>query len=270
MTDVGSGRRPGRDPDRTPDPVTETLVGTAVRQQRRGARLGTAVVDGLVDAVVSGHWPSGALLPPEADLCDSFDVSRTVVRESIKVVQEKGLVRIVHGRGTIVTDQREWNMIDETVLESMIRQDRSLTILDELVTVRSALEREMAANAARLAGAEDKARLAAQLRTMEESIEDIPAFAEADVRFHDVVMDASGNRLSRAIVTSIHGKARTSTSYHGAYSTATMKQTLAEHAAVQQAIERGDAEAAGAAMAAHIEGSWARRRPSALKQAEAG
>lgn len=250
--------------------VAEKLVGSAVRGQRRGSRLGTAVIDGLVDAVVSGHWATGALLPPEADLCRSFDVSRTVVRESIKVVQEKGLVRIVHGRGTIVTDQREWNMIDETVLESMIRQDGTLTILDELVTVRSALEREMAANAARLASPEDKARLAAELRTMEASVDDIPAFAEADVRFHDVVMDASGNRLSRAIVTSIHDKARTSTSYHGAYSTATIQQTLAEHAAVQEAIERGDPAAAGAAMAAHIQGSWARRRPSALRQAEAG
>jgi DNA-binding FadR family transcriptional regulator len=257
-------------PTRPRDAVTEKLVGSAVRGQRRGSRLGTAVIDGLVDAVVSGRWATGALLPPEADLCDSFDVSRTVIRESIKVVQEKGLVRIVHGRGTIVTDQREWNMIDETVLESMIRQDKTLTILDELVTVRSALEREMAANAARLATAEDKARLAAELRTMEESVDDIPAFAEADVRFHDVVMDASGNRLSRAIVTSIHDKARTSTSYHGAYSTATIRQTLAEHAAVQEAIEQGDATAAGAAMAAHIEGSWERRRPSALKRAEAG
>lgn len=70
----------------------------------RGAKLGTTVVEQLVDDIVRGALPPGTALPPEADLCEEFGVSRTVIRESVKVIQEKGLVRIEHGRGTQVTD----------------------------------------------------------------------------------------------------------------------------------------------------------------------
>jgi DNA-binding FadR family transcriptional regulator len=235
----------------------------APRAHGRGFRLGTAVVQQLVDDIVSGTFPPGSTLPTEADLGERFDVSRTVVRESVKVVQEKGLVRIVQGKGTQVTDPRTWNMIDEIVLSSLIRQDESLVILDELITVRTALEREMAAAAALHATAQQKERITAALETMRRNADSVERFAEADVAFHDVVMEVSRNRLGRAIVTSIHDKARTNVRYHGSYSKAAVKTTLAEHQRIADAILLGDAGAANEAMRAHIMDSWARRRPSA-------
>src|ERR1041384_1920660 len=114
----------------------------------RGAKLGTHVVQQIVNDVVRGALNPGSTLPPEAELCDQFGVSRTVIRESIKVVQEKGLVRIEHGRGTQVTDPRQWNLLDDVVLTSVIAHDETAAFLDELVTVRTALEAEMAAAAA--------------------------------------------------------------------------------------------------------------------------
>ncbi|UQX89753.1 FadR family transcriptional regulator [Jatrophihabitans telluris] len=236
-----------------------------LRPQGRGSRLGTAVVQALVDDIVSGRFPPGAALPPEADLCVHFDVSRTVVRESVKVVQEKGLVRIVQGKGTQVTDSREWNMIDEIVLSSLIRQDESLNILDELITVRAALEREMAAAAARVADTGQKGRIADALAAMRNVADSVALFSEADVAFHDVVMELSQNRLGRAIVTSIHDKARTNVRYHGSYTDESIVRTLAEHTAIAEAIQAGDPEAADRAMWSHIMDSWNRRRPSTRK-----
>ena len=64
--------------------------------------LGVAVVEELVDAIVSGRLGPGDLLPPEGPLSEQFGVSRTVIRESVKRVEEKGLVDIVRGRGTVV------------------------------------------------------------------------------------------------------------------------------------------------------------------------
>src|SRR3978361_1772039 len=113
------------------DPVGRT----AVRAVGRGARLGTALVQQLVDDVVAGVFAPGSLLPPEADLCERFDVSRTVVRESVKAGQEKGLVRIRQGPGTRGTARRSGKMLDEVVLASLIRQDESMAILDELIVV---------------------------------------------------------------------------------------------------------------------------------------
>lgn len=229
----------------------------------RGSRLGTAVVQQLVDDIVRGAFPPGSTLPIEADLGELFDVSRTVVRESVKVVQEKGLVRIVQGKGTQVTDPREWNMIDELVLNSLIRQDETLTTLDELITVRTALEREMAGAAARIGTSEGKKRIADALEAMTACAGSVAAFAEADVLFHDVVMEVSQNRLGRAIVTSIHDKARTNVRYHGTHDPSATEATLKEHRTILEAIVGGDADAANEAMRAHITGSWVRRRPSA-------
>ena len=228
----------------------------------RGAKLGTAVVDQLVDDIVRGVLAPGATLSPEADLCEEFGVSRTVIRESVKVIQEKGMLRIQHGRGTQVTDPLEWNLLDETVLTAMIRNDETLAILDELVVVRTTLESEMASAAARLGTSEQFTAVTGELAAMESLLHSVPSFAAADIRFHDAVMVASGNRLGRSIVTRIHDKARDSMRYHGDYTQPAMQLTVDEHRRIADALLAGDEAEASTAMRAHILGSWARRRPT--------
>jgi GntR family galactonate operon transcriptional repressor len=243
-----------------PYSATMTDLSTS-RRRARGAKLGTAVVDYLVDDIVRGAYPTGGALPPEADLCEEFGVSRTVIRESIKVIQEKGLVRIEQGRGTSVTDPRRWNLLDDVILTAVIRHDASLSILDELVSVRTALEAVMAADAARAASREAREELGAALARMAATRDRTTEFAAADVQFHDVVMAASGSRLGRTIVTKIHDKARTSMRYHGEYNEAAVQLTLDEHRAIHDAIVAGDPDRAAEAMRTHIQESWRRRRP---------
>ncbi|GAA3548699.1 FadR/GntR family transcriptional regulator [Nonomuraea rosea] len=231
-------------------------------RRERPAKLGTTVVGQLVDDIVRGTLRPGSALPSEGDLCEEFGVSRTVIRESVKIVQEKGLVRIEHGRGTQVTDPRQWNLLDDVVLTSVIAHDENATFLDELVSVRTALEADMAAAAARAHTPQDEERIAAELGVMRARLDSAPDFGAADVRFHDMIMAASGNRLGRAVVNSIHDKARTSMRYHGQYNEAVMRQTLDEHQAISDAIAAGDPDAAAAAMRRHILDSWSRRRPT--------
>jgi DNA-binding FadR family transcriptional regulator len=88
----------------------------AFPRRRPAERLGVAVVSELVELIVTGQIAEGELLPPEGPLSEHFGVSRTVIRESVKVIQEKGLVRIEHGRGTQVTEPRQWNLLDDVVL----------------------------------------------------------------------------------------------------------------------------------------------------------
>lgn len=227
----------------------------------RGDRLGTAVVASLADDIVSGRLAAGDTLPTEAEIGDHFGVSRTVVRESVKLLQDKGLVLIHRGVGTVVRSSRSWDMIDEIVLSALVHNDKSLAILDELVAVRAALEREMAITAAGARTPEQLDAIKAALRAMERTADDPAGFALADTVFHDVVMTTSGNRLGRAIVTSIHDKARATGRYHGTTSAALTAATLDEHRTVVAAIESGDRSAAGTTMYDHITGSWSRRRP---------
>ncbi len=97
------------------------------------ARLGVAVVTDLVSAIVTGELQPGDVLPPEGDLSDNFGVSRTVIRESVKRVEEKGLVTVAQGRGTQASIRStSWNMLDPVVLSALVDNDASLGILDEL------------------------------------------------------------------------------------------------------------------------------------------
>jgi GntR family transcriptional regulator, galactonate operon transcriptional repressor len=242
-------------------PSTSLSAPAAGTVRARGDRLGTAVVASLVDDIVSGRLPAGDTLPTEAEIGDHFGVSRTVVRESVKLLQDKGLVLIHRGVGTVVRSSQSWDMIDEIVLSALVHNDESLVILDELVAVRAALEREMAITAAAARTPEQLDAIKTALRAMERTADDPTEFALADAAFHDVVMTTSGNRLGRAIVTSIHDKARTTGRYHGTTSAAYTAMTLDEHRAVVAAIDNGDGAAAGSTMYDHITGSWARRRP---------
>lgn len=225
-------------------------------------RLGTSVVSALADDIVSGRVPPGGTLPTEPDLGRRFGVSRTVVRESVQLLQDKGLVLIRRGVGTVVCSPDNWDVIDDVVLEALVRNDDTLTVLDQLVDVRASLERDLAASAALHRSPEQAAALEAAFAEMQRQVDDVTAFAAADVDFHDVVMDASGNRLGRAIVSSIHGKARMTGRYVGSTSSEFAELTLEEHRAILRAIVDQDGPAASAAMHAHIAGSWSRRRPA--------
>src|SRR5687768_14227358 len=107
---------------------------------RRPANLAAAVTAELVQRIVRGVHPSGSPLPPEPVLCETFSVSRTVVREAVKILQEKGLVQVRQGTGTIVTPSTTWNMLDELVLGATVAEDESLAILDDVVVTRRVLE----------------------------------------------------------------------------------------------------------------------------------
>jgi DNA-binding FadR family transcriptional regulator len=231
-------------------------------------RLGVAVVEALVNVIVSGELAPGETLPPELPLSQQFGVSRTVLRESVKRLEEKGLVSVGQGRGTVVQPTRAWNMMDRVVLTALIAHDDSLGVLDELSTVRALLEAEMARETARvrtlleldvLRGALDEMRSA--LDEMRPSLHETAVFSAADVQFHEIVMAISGNRLAESIARVLFERARDSARYRGNVPLSFHEQTLLEHEQVFAAIEAGTIDAAGLAMNSHIIDSWQRRRP---------
>lgn len=222
--------------------------------------LGVAVVEDLVDAIVSGRLAPGDLLPPEGPLSEQFGVSRTVIRESVKRVEEKGLVSIERGRGTQVRPTSSWNILDRVVLTALIKHDDSLGVLDELSVVRAQLESVMAAEAARRRADEQLARLDDALQRMRETVDDSAAFRRADIEFHDVVMEISGNRLAESIARILMERALESWRYHGIDVPDAFTMTLNEHAAIHAAIAEQDPIRAQEAMNVHILESWRRRR----------
>src|SRR5688500_3121142 len=137
----------------------------------RPANLASAVAAELVDRIVRGVHAPGTPLPPEPALCETFSVSRTVVREAVKMLQEKGLVHVRQGSGTTVTPPMSWNMLDELVLKATIAQDEGLDILDDVVVTRRLLESDMAHVAARVATPDVLGRLGEFVDKMDKLVE---------------------------------------------------------------------------------------------------
>jgi DNA-binding FadR family transcriptional regulator len=222
--------------------------------------LGVAVVDDLVDAIVSGKLQPGDSLPPEGPLSEQFGVSRTVIRESVKRVEEKGLVTIARGKGTRVRATSSWNILDRVVLTALIKHDDSLGVLDELSVVRAQLESVMAAEAARGRTQDDIAALDRAMARMRATVDDESAFRAADVDFHETVMAISGNRLAESIARILMERALESHRYHGVDPSDAFALTLSEHQAIHDAITEQDAIRAQDAMNGHILEAWRRRR----------
>ncbi len=226
----------------------------------RPARLSVVVVSVLVDGIVSGRYPSGSLLPPEPALCRSFDVSRSVVREALKALEEKGLVHARQGHGTTITPPDEWNLLDPVVLEAMIRADGTMQTLDQLVDVRAALESDMARTAARSMSDADLAELGKLLEELRTQLQDAERYQETDTRYHDFIMRRSGNRLGRSIIRAIHPHARASSRYNPPADEEDLRQGHAGHVALYEHLIRHDADGAAAAMQEHIRGTWMLRK----------
>jgi DNA-binding FadR family transcriptional regulator len=226
----------------------------------RPARLSVVVIRVLVEGIVSGRYPSGTLLPPEPVLCQAFDVSRSVVREALKALEEKGLARARQGHGTTITPPDEWNLLDPIVLEATIQADETVQTLDDLVDVRVALESDMARVAARSMSDGDLETLGALLEELATQVKDPARYLDTDTRYHDFIMRCSGNRLGRSIIRAIHPHARASARYNPPTDDEDIERAHRGHVEIYEHLRRHDGDAAAAAMQEHIRGTWELRR----------
>lgn len=238
----------------------------ALPSRRPAERLGVAVVAELVELIVTGEIAEGELLPPEGPLSEHFGVSRTVLRESVKRLEEKGLVVVTQGRGTQVARSGSWNMLDPVVLSAFIDNDQTLGILDELTVVRANLESAMAGAVAARHTAEELARIEHALEAMREMRHESDSSRQADVVFHLTIMELSRNRLAENIAKRLYLRALESSRYQGMGYEGAFESTLEEHALVVDAISRGDIAAAERMMRDHIVSSWQRRRLEAPQE----
>lgn len=210
--------------------------------------------------MVSGRLASGAVLPSEAVICRDYEVSRSVVRDALKVAQEKGIVSTRAGIGTIVLDQTFWSVLDPALMAARLRVggDRD-QIFDDLMGVRIALEPEMAAHAAERADVAGSGLLTRQVTVMAALLDDPAAYLGEDIRFHDTVMMLSGNGIARALLASmadaLHQQRELTNELPGS-----IARAHADHVGICSAIVAGDRGAATDRMRGHLAWGWARLR----------
>jgi len=230
---------------------------------RRPANLAAAVTAELVQRIVRGVHPAGTVLPPEPALGETFSVSRTVIREAVKILQEKGLVQVRQGAGTMVNPPTMWNMLDELVLTATVAEDESLAVLDDIVVTRRLLESDMAHVAATSADQETVDQLRDLVDRMDQLVDDPVTYREHDRVFHDTVMRTSGNRVARAVVRALESQVINTARYLGRSEPALCVASNRGHRDVYERIAARDPVGAAQAMFAHITEAWLVRRTGA-------
>ena len=157
-----------------------------------GRNLTYAMLNHLGRAIVTGQYDQ-TVFPTEAYLATEYGVSRSVVREAVKMLGAKGLLTARPRKGTTVQPSRSWNLFDADVLHWLLERKFSLELLRQFTELRLAIEPAGAALAARYAGDTARESIFAGYRRMEaaEAGDDDPL--DADIAFHVAVLQASGN-----------------------------------------------------------------------------
>lgn len=218
-----------------------------VNGSRMGRGLHGQVVNELGTRIVAG-----LLLPGEpidlAELEKELGISRTVLREALKVLTGKGLVDARQKRGTFVRPRADWHLIDSDVLSWLLAGQSVGELLRQLAEVRSIVEPASARLAAVRRDDEDLTALADALRSMQDADHAGPEAVEADLRFHRHLLAASHNELLLNMATMIEvGLAARDTLVHNG---STVPDAIPAHRAVVEAISAGDADAAESAVRA--------------------
>jgi len=216
---------------------------------RRGARLYELVAEQIGELILSRQLSVGDRLPSEAELGDLLSVSRTAVREAIKVLADKGLVHPERGRGTFVCKPAPELLA--SCMGTILRVEQCS--LADLLELRRTIEVRTAGLAAACSGDEQAAAIQEQFAELEIQLCSAGGFMLADKGFHVAVARATGNELTAALV--------------GALMVLTWKlqlipvqvypHSMPHHQAIKEAILAGDRDAAEKAMAAHHDQIWA-------------
>lgn len=191
----------------------------------------------------------GEVMPTELELAASLEVSRTTVRDAVKVLSGKGLVRTARRYGTRVCPVEEWNLLDADVVGwHDPTHPRVRLMFVETTELRCILEPEAAALAAERATEEQRRIITEAAYAMHPGDDDLQALFEADCRFHATMLDATGNQMMRQLRRIILAMVRISYEF-GVLAADGELVTRDGHIRVADAIARGEADLARQSMA---------------------
>ena len=163
------------------------------------------VVKTLAQRILRQEFKSGTFLPSEPELCETLNISRSALREAIKVLGGKGLVSPRPRTGTLVRPREDWNLLDADLLVWSMEIEPSTEFVLSLIEARQVIEPAAARLAAFRATPEDLAVIEDAYRRMSEAkaAQDFETFNEADIDFHKGLLRASHNIVFQQMSTTI-------------------------------------------------------------------
>jgi GntR family transcriptional repressor for pyruvate dehydrogenase complex len=211
-------------------------------------RASADIVDQIERAIFDGAYSAGERLRSERELAEQFKVSRITVRDALRVLEARGLIRVKVGAsgGAFVTDTN----LDQVVgsISTMVKLQRMT--LSELAEARTIVETAAAERAAARADANAIARLVEMVKRSSDVVRDGLPHTEVSMDFHVAVAEASGNELLSATVRAYRDLLMQTLRDMRDPSSALVTQKW--HEDILDAIRQHDAEATGKLMQEHL------------------
>jgi len=216
--------------------------------------------------IVAGAPPPGAPLADESTLVKRYKVSRSVIRDAVKILVGKGLLDVRRGNGTRVRERSEWSHFDRDLLSWQQSAPPDAHQLRQLIEMRQVIEPAAARWAAQRAHPEQVSQIEETLVQMElcansrTNPEQSDQFALTDALFHRAILQASGNELLIAleglVFSAMLGSIRLTSS-----NKLSQNNLIPYHREVFEAIQSRDAEAAEQCMKLLLQIAYERLNP---------
>ncbi len=211
-----------------------------------------AVAETLEHEILSGKLKPGQQLPTEAELGARFKTSRTVIREAVKRLNAKDLVRTRRGSGSYVAQVGTLHAGDSLRRFAMLAHDAAT--YEKLMEARLCIETFCARTLAERGTKAQIEKVRESVVGMRNSVRDLRTFGQHDIAFHMAIVQGAGNDL----LATLHG-AMQDVMLHFTSATYRLMTDLTvkykDHEAIYHAIETGDGKLAEALMRAHILGA---------------
>ena len=215
-----------------------------IRRERLFDQLTRQIALGIMRGTI-GNGESG--LSTEGDLCRHFSVSRTILRESVKVLAAKGLIELRPKTGIRVRPRDEWNLVDPDLLSWLCEAGVNEDFVRDLCEVRLIVEPAAAELAAARATAKEVEAILHWYQLIESNADHEEARLEADRNFHATIFTACHNVFLTQMNTTV-GVALRATQQIGVRLPEVMEESMRAHKEVADAIAKHDRAAARAAM----------------------
>ncbi|MBO8154038.1 FadR/GntR family transcriptional regulator [Thermovirga sp.] len=203
------------------------------------------VLGEIISAIKKGHWKPGEKLPTETTLAGKLNVSRSVIREVIKALTLYGVVESKPGHGTYLSQRALINLNNSELLHT-ISQGSSFV---ELMEVRMIIETQAAFWAAQRAKEKDIKKLE---KILDKEKELQKPDTDIHAKFHDAIVELSGNKLLLQIYNSIRSEISLQRKKFAKFSVEDLKSFSAQHYEILNAIKNKNAEKARSLMEKHI------------------
>jgi DNA-binding FadR family transcriptional regulator len=198
--------------------------------------------------IVTGVFPPGSLLPSAAEMGARFSTSRTALREAYSKLSGKGLIVARPRIGTRVRLKADWNLLDPEVLAWHLSSEPEGHFVDELFTLRQAIEPVAAEIAATTRTPDGLARIADAFGRMERFRNGDGDLIGADLDFHVAILEATRNHFLAALGGLIQAALECSFRFTWIGAASIRDDRLEQHRRVLAAIKDGGPELARARM----------------------